>query len=208
MKLDGILHENQSLVQSIWRSRLGKKGGKETLSEQKPKRQLPGAEERHAEKNIRENGTVGEPGYAERSWVVRRRGRGFWKGDRAAPESGRRQAWLRQVQAGGGTKCRPGMGVAAAADWDRASIHLGKITKAHLQEHPEILIEELPAYAPQLNPEGIVMETSSSISKMLILQVKKKFAPCSIAAWLACVFDQIYSSVSFTPRVFLLGNFS
>jgi transposase len=37
--------------------------------------------------------------------------------------------------------------------WDRASIHLSKITKVYLQEHPEILIEELPAYAPQLNPE-------------------------------------------------------
>lgn len=37
--------------------------------------------------------------------------------------------------------------------WDRASIHLSKITKAYLQKHPEILMEELPAYAPQLNPE-------------------------------------------------------
>lgn len=37
--------------------------------------------------------------------------------------------------------------------WDRASIHLSKATKAYLQNHPEILIEELPAYAPQLNPE-------------------------------------------------------
>lgn len=37
--------------------------------------------------------------------------------------------------------------------WDRASIHLSKVTKAYLQKHPEVLIEELPAYAPQLNPE-------------------------------------------------------
>lgn len=37
--------------------------------------------------------------------------------------------------------------------WDRASIHLSKLTKAYLQDHPEILIEELPAYAPELNPE-------------------------------------------------------
>jgi transposase len=37
--------------------------------------------------------------------------------------------------------------------WDRASIHLSKVTKKYLREHPEILIEELPAYAPQLNPE-------------------------------------------------------
>lgn len=37
--------------------------------------------------------------------------------------------------------------------WDRASIHKSKKTKAYLRSHPEILIEELPAYAPQLNPE-------------------------------------------------------
>jgi transposase len=37
--------------------------------------------------------------------------------------------------------------------WDRASIHLSKLTKAYLQDHPEILIEELPAYAPELDPE-------------------------------------------------------
>ena len=32
-------------------------------------------------------------------------------------------------------------------------MHLSQITKAYLREHPEILIEELPPYAPQLNPE-------------------------------------------------------
>lgn len=37
--------------------------------------------------------------------------------------------------------------------WDRASIHKSKATKVYLRNHPEILIEELPAYAPQLNPE-------------------------------------------------------
>jgi transposase len=37
--------------------------------------------------------------------------------------------------------------------WDRARIHKSKITKAYLQNHPEISIEELPAYAPELNPE-------------------------------------------------------
>lgn len=37
--------------------------------------------------------------------------------------------------------------------WDRASIHLSKVTKAYLREHPGILVEELPAYAPELNPE-------------------------------------------------------
>lgn len=37
--------------------------------------------------------------------------------------------------------------------WDRASIHTSKKTKTYLQYQPEILVEELPAYAPQLNPE-------------------------------------------------------
>ena len=37
--------------------------------------------------------------------------------------------------------------------WDRSKTHLSQITKAYLREHPEILIEELPPYAPQLNPE-------------------------------------------------------
>ena len=37
--------------------------------------------------------------------------------------------------------------------WDPARIHPSKITKAYLEKHPEILIEELPAYAPELNPE-------------------------------------------------------
>jgi transposase len=37
--------------------------------------------------------------------------------------------------------------------WDRARIHRSKVVQAYLQQHPEIIVEELPAYAPQLNPE-------------------------------------------------------
>jgi len=37
--------------------------------------------------------------------------------------------------------------------WDHASIHRSQLTQTYLREHPEILIEELPAYAPELNPE-------------------------------------------------------
>jgi len=37
--------------------------------------------------------------------------------------------------------------------WDRASIHISKKTRAYLCEHPEIMVEQLPAYAPELNPE-------------------------------------------------------
>lgn len=37
--------------------------------------------------------------------------------------------------------------------WDRASIHKSKATRAFLANHPEIRVEVLPAYAPDLNPE-------------------------------------------------------
>jgi transposase len=37
--------------------------------------------------------------------------------------------------------------------WDRASIHLSKKTQAYLHNHPNIMVEVLPPYAPELNPE-------------------------------------------------------
>lgn len=37
--------------------------------------------------------------------------------------------------------------------WDRARTHKSKKTQAFLEAHPEIDVEELPAYAPELNPE-------------------------------------------------------
>lgn len=37
--------------------------------------------------------------------------------------------------------------------WDHAPIHTSKRTKAYLAEHPEIVLEPLPKYAPELNPE-------------------------------------------------------
>lgn len=37
--------------------------------------------------------------------------------------------------------------------WDRARIHTSRKVRDHLLEHPEIQIELLPAYAPELNPE-------------------------------------------------------
>ena len=37
--------------------------------------------------------------------------------------------------------------------WDRARIHTGKIAQDYLHDHPEIHVEYLPAYAPELNPE-------------------------------------------------------
>jgi transposase len=37
--------------------------------------------------------------------------------------------------------------------WDRASIHTSDETAGHLADHPEIIVEPLPTYAPELNPE-------------------------------------------------------
>jgi transposase len=37
--------------------------------------------------------------------------------------------------------------------WDRASIHISKKTQNYLRDHLEIMVEELPPYAPELNPE-------------------------------------------------------
>jgi transposase len=38
--------------------------------------------------------------------------------------------------------------------WDRHRIHSkAKAVQAYLAEHPEIVVEDLPAYAPQLNPD-------------------------------------------------------
>lgn len=39
--------------------------------------------------------------------------------------------------------------------WARGSIHTSKKTKAFLAEHPEIDIEWLPKYAPEVNPEEV-----------------------------------------------------
>lgn len=37
--------------------------------------------------------------------------------------------------------------------WDRLSAHRSRVVQAYLNEHPEISIEWLPPYAPDLNPE-------------------------------------------------------
>lgn len=37
--------------------------------------------------------------------------------------------------------------------WDRARPHRSRLTRTYLAAHREILVEELPAYAPELNPE-------------------------------------------------------
>ena len=37
--------------------------------------------------------------------------------------------------------------------WDQSRTHKAKIVKTFLEKHPEIRVEHLPSYAPELNPE-------------------------------------------------------
>ena len=37
--------------------------------------------------------------------------------------------------------------------WDQSRTHKSLLVKAYLEKHPEIQIEYLPAYAPELNPK-------------------------------------------------------
>jgi transposase len=41
--------------------------------------------------------------------------------------------------------------------WDRSRIHSrSKVVRAYLAEHPEIVVEDFPGYAPELNPDELV----------------------------------------------------
>jgi transposase len=41
--------------------------------------------------------------------------------------------------------------------WDRNQIHSrSKVVRAYLEDHPEIVVEDFPAYAPELNPDELV----------------------------------------------------
>jgi len=37
--------------------------------------------------------------------------------------------------------------------WDQSRTHKAKIVRTFLEKHPEIRVEHLPSYAPELNPE-------------------------------------------------------
>jgi transposase len=37
--------------------------------------------------------------------------------------------------------------------WDRSRVHRSQLVQAYLADHPDILMEYLPPYAPELNPE-------------------------------------------------------
>jgi transposase len=41
--------------------------------------------------------------------------------------------------------------------WDRSQIHSrSKVVRAYLARHPEIVVEDFPGYAPELNPDELV----------------------------------------------------
>jgi transposase len=41
--------------------------------------------------------------------------------------------------------------------WDRNQIHSrSRVVRAYLEEHPEVVAEDLPGYAPELNPDELV----------------------------------------------------
>ena len=43
--------------------------------------------------------------------------------------------------------------------WDRSNIHdRSKAVRAYLAEHPEVVTEELPGYAPEMNPDEMVWQ--------------------------------------------------
>lgn len=68
--------------------------------------------------------------------------------------------------------------------WDHSRTHLSQRTKAYLADHSDILVEFLPAYAPQINPEEFChgnvkrsIKNAVFVSKQDIRQaLEKKFA--------------------------------
>jgi transposase len=62
--------------------------------------------------------------------------------------------------------------------WDRSPTHKAKKVKAYLATHPEIMVEWLPAYAPELNPEeychGNVKKRLKNLTPREVLELRKK----------------------------------
>ena len=60
--------------------------------------------------------------------------------------------------------------------WDGAPIHKSRATKDYLAQHPEIMIEPLPPYAPDLNPEeychGNVKQNLKNATPAIVVEVR------------------------------------
>ena len=78
--------------------------------------------------------------------------------------------------------------------WDRSRSHKSRKTQAYLAAHAEISVEELPAYAPELNPEeychGNVtnhLKNARPADKTERRQMLNHgFARCLLSNWLRC----------------------
>jgi transposase len=57
--------------------------------------------------------------------------------------------------------------------WDRSRSHRSKLTKAYLTDHPEIHVESLPAYAPEVNPEEFCHGTVKNSIKNTVFSSKQ-----------------------------------
>jgi len=68
-----ILHENQSPMQEIRNEATGKNEFKGNKNGQLHKKQLPEGNRGERTEGIRENGTVGERDFSERSWAARKK---------------------------------------------------------------------------------------------------------------------------------------
>jgi transposase len=82
--------------------------------------------------------------------------------------------------------------------WDQSRPHKAKIVKAFLEKHPEIHIEYLPAYAPELNPEEYCHGN---------VKRRMKFANLWIKVSPDYVSDQTSCSVALIMLVSNLTNF-
>jgi len=81
--------------------------------------------------------------------------------------------------------------------WDRSRTHQGKAVKAFLDKHPNIYVEYLPAYAPELNPEEYCHGNVKRRKKNAVLLSKGE---------IRCSLDQGFARLRKRPDI-LLGCF-
>jgi transposase len=95
--------------------------------------------------------------------------------------------------------------------WDQSRPHKAKIVKAFLEKHPEIHIEYLPAYAPELNPEeychGNVKRRMKNAIFLSKIEIRKSIANLWIKVSPDYVSDQTSCSVALIMLVSNLTNF-
>jgi hypothetical protein len=87
--------------------------------------------------------------------------------------------------------------------WDRARIHTSRLTQTFLNEHPEIIHEHLPAYAPNSIPKNTVTATSNNILEMLRLPMPMPLSTSLIMALPGCGVDLTCLAVSFMLLAFV-----